>query len=148
METKKRTYFKLGVKASVFSDNANGMKVTKNVPGSTFKPESKLTKEAAANGHIIAITKEEYDEMFSVLSPGMKKAAYKEQGIKEGEAAPPASAGGGKKDDDDEDETDAEVRAALLVRLTKIQMTKSKRKEVEELPTAELKAFVEEEESK
>ena len=147
MENKKRFYFKLGVKASVFSDNANGMKVTKHVPGSTVKPESKLTKEAAANGHIIAISKDEFDEMMSVLSPGMKKAAYKEQGLSM-EAEAPASTGGGKKEDEDEDEADAIIRAELLERLKKIQMTKSKRKEVEALPTAELKAFVEEEESK
>lgn len=147
METKKRTYFKLGVKASVFSDNANGMKITKNVPGSTLKPESKLTKEAAANGHIIPINKEEFDEMMSKLNPGMKKAAYKEQNIQE-EENPEEGKGGKEDDDDDDDEADAAVRADLLERSKKIQMTKSKRKEVEAMETAELKAFVEQEESK
>lgn len=148
MEKKQRTYFKLGKHASVFSDNANGMKVTKNVPGSTIKPDSKLTKEAASNGHIIPISKDEFDEMINALSPGMKKAALKEQGLTDADFESADAGSGGGKSDEDEDEADAAVRAELLERLKKIQMTKSKRKEVEALPTGELKAFVEEEESK
>src|SRR5688572_951216 len=84
MSTKK-TYFKLSALASMFSDHINGLKVTKNVPGSTSKPMSKLTKIAKGNGHIVEIVEAEYLEMMNKLSPAEREAALQEQGYAPGE---------------------------------------------------------------
>ncbi len=144
MEKEKRTYFKLGPHASVFSDNTNRLKVTKHIPGSTLKPDSKQTKEAAGNGHIIEISKIEFDEMMSKRSDMEKKMAYKEQGI---------ILQTGKPDqEEDEDNGNSGVeddeREELLKTLSKMQMPKGKRAQAKEMSTPDLKAFIEDEQGK
>lgn len=143
MEKKKRTYYKLGANASIFSDSASGLKVTKHVPGSTTKPESKATVTARNNGHITEISEEEAKRMFAALSPEERKCAYEEQGIEEesseDESSKAADNNGGGEEDPERDE--------LMARLKKIKLTKSKREEVSALPTPELKAFIEAEEN-
>lgn len=139
----KRKYYKLGVKASVFSDHTSRLKVTKNVPGSTTISGKKLTNEAVSNGHIIEIDKDEFDKMMSKVTPEEKKAAYEEQGLDV------ASDNSGEEAEEESGKTSGtqdEERQELLARLKKIQMTKSKRAEVVELPTSELKSFIEAEE--
>lgn len=141
MEKKKRTFYKLGAHASIFSDHTNGLKITRNVPGSTEKPESKATTTARQNGHIVEITEEEANRMFAALTPEERKCAYDEQGITEEATA----ASKGKEDEDEGGEEDQE-RTALLERLKAIKMPKSKREEIKALPNEELKAFIEAEE--
>lgn len=156
---KKRIYFKLGGHASVFSDPAAKLKVTRNVPGSTENPGSKPTASAKANGHIIEISKEEFDKMMSEITPAEKKAAYEEQGIPYTEEKKAKKAPKKKDDDDDEedddddsddddDEDEDDEREALLEKLKGIKMTPTKRKEIQALETPELKAFIEAEEKK
>lgn len=140
MEKKKRTFYKLGPNASIFSDHQTGLKVTKNVPGSTTKPESKVTATARSNGHIIEIPEEAANEMFDALSPEERKAAYDEQGITAEDAA--AEAASSTPDPEDKE------REALLEQLKKIKLTRTRRDEVMALPTPELKAFIEAETKK
>ena len=144
----KRKYYKLGPKSSVFSDYSCKLKVTKNVPGSTVKHNSKTTKEAIGNGHIIEIDKEEFDKMMSRITPEERKCAYEEQGL--GTLLTPTDEG----EEEDEEEgiidpkggTMDKERQDLLERLEKIKMPKGKRSEIKDLPTPELKAFIENEE--
>jgi hypothetical protein len=131
-----RRYFRLGALASVFSDYVSGLKVTKNVPGSTIKPLSNLTKAAIGNGHISEIEKDEYDAMMEAITPEERKAAYEEQGYNPEEKVTEAAAGAPAD----------EHRAGLLARLKKIKMTNSKRAEAQEMGNDELEAFLESEE--
>lgn len=141
-----RKFFKLGSKASVFSDHVTGLKVTKNIPGSTVKgTASKVTTAAIGNGHIIEIDKTEFLDMMSKITPEEKEAAYLEQGYSE------KAKSKSKSDDDDSDDNsgsgtknpdDQEVRNQLLEKLEKLKMPPSKKEEASKLSNDELEAFI------
>lgn len=78
-----RKFFKLGPKASVFSDHSNGLKVTKNIPGSTIKStKTKVTSAAIGDGHIQEIDEKTYLELMNsdAVSSKERDLAFEEQG--------------------------------------------------------------------
>ena len=95
-------YFKLGKDKNMFYDPSSKLKVMKGVPG-TFKgvitsKTNRLIREAISGGHIVEITKDEYDQLLADhdsrvkesnrqthLALKKKKALQKGQEIKEEE---------------------------------------------------------------
>lgn len=139
----KRKYFKLGSRASVFSDYKTGLKVTRNIPGSTTKLDSKVTKDAIGNGHLIEIDETEFNTMLSKVEPKEKELALKEQGLDGTASAPDEEGGGTPPPAPDEDD---EVRAGLLERLKAIKVSASKKKELQNSPNEVIEKFLEENE--
>lgn len=66
MSTSTMKYFKLGKKASLFSDPKSGLKIVKGVPGAVTKGKvrgNKKIRKAEGDGHIVSISEATYDKM-------------------------------------------------------------------------------------
>jgi hypothetical protein len=67
-------YFKIGKKALNFYDTITGLSVNTGKPGKLENTTSKKVQEAAALGHIVEIKEDEYKELISQTTSGVKSA--------------------------------------------------------------------------
>lgn len=70
----KFTYYKLNKKATMFYCPVSRLKVVKNCPGKLDIRPSKKVDIACTQGHIIPISKEDYNELMEVHNENIEKA--------------------------------------------------------------------------
>lgn len=66
-------YYKLGVKARSFYDPNTGLNVKPKTPGMLTKPASKKVKNASAQGFIIEIKEDEYNELMEARAESQEQ---------------------------------------------------------------------------
>lgn len=81
---KKLTYFKLGEKSNYFFDPTTRLEVMPNtiVPVSASSAASAKFKKAKNHGHIVAVTKDDYDEYLAKKDKQSKSATSKKEASK------------------------------------------------------------------
>ena len=80
MATDKNKYFKLGIKALSFYDLKSGLQLTPGKPGFITEAQyngSEKTKNASAQGHIIEIKEDEYNELLEAKNLAIQDAKAK-----------------------------------------------------------------------
>ena len=140
----KRIYFMLGALATVFSDHTTGLKVTKNIPGSTLKKPTKAVQEAIGSGHIQEIGEHQFWEMMDKVTPEEKVLALKEQGLNEelDRNQPVAESGKGSSADDEAINAEKAERENLLSQLEALRVPSDKKTEISSLSNDEIKKFI------